>query len=257
MCIRDRVQGIKSQEEIGENVSMFLYGGGIQKMMQAELKKYNVSWLPSDSLNQEGYSIAKQDGVKNGEEKWIILDTREIEEKLNHTLDSIVDIDGWTFLNAYMKYEEDNVVWHRKGKGEMGEGFHLPAFPVVTNIDYLNKKNKIPYSHQELQALKAQLEKIYNKYFSTMKDEAKASRLELKPADYKFWLIQNIVKAVNNIKSEIKSTILKPMIKKAIDEFYSRQKDAEWNKSSSTYNTKTGKVQNKALWNQKYKRFSR
>lgn len=247
------LQGIRSQESIGENVAEFLYGGGIQKLIQAEVKKYKVTGLPQDTLDKPEYALVKRPAIKDGEERKNVLDIQEIENKLAHTLDSLVDIDGETFLLAYMQYEENNVVGHKKGKGEMGEGYHLPAFPVVTNIDYLNKNRAIPYSHKQLQVLKAKIERIYNTHFSEMKDQAKTLRVSLKPEEYQYRLAMSIVKATTNIKNDLKKDVLKQIVKQTIDEFFSRKNDAV-NGTSKKVPTKTGNIQNKPQGNNKQRK---
>lgn len=105
------------QQEIGEDMAGYIWGGGIEKSIKDEIERQNPD---HPQAGQDGkFSVFDDDGVvKSQETKEDILSKDQIREMIKNNIDSLSQKDAAVLYLAFHNYEksDENLVGHKKGK---------------------------------------------------------------------------------------------------------------------------------------------
>lgn len=107
----------------------------------------------------------------------------------------------------------------------MGSGWHLAAFPVSTDVDFLENTKTLPFSKDELKKIKDAFDGLYNKHFSNRKKEAKGNRESSESTTYESADLIALENARIALVDEIMTKYVDPMLDRVFDEYYSTKKD--------------------------------
>ncbi|MFZ2151037.1 MAG: hypothetical protein WAZ12_04345 [Candidatus Absconditicoccaceae bacterium] len=221
-------KAVKSQDEIGEDMAQLLFGGGLEREIQAEVEKQNSKHPDANSKGKN--SLFKNKSVKGDDVNGEILSKTEMEELVLEMIDSTATKDFATFYKSFHNYQKagENLMGHKNGKGEMGSGRNLLPFPVMINVDYF-ENTKLPYSKDELENLKGGFEGFYNRALSKRKAEALNSRKNDDPKNYESADLLALEKSRQEFVKNVYEKYVKPIIEKVFKQYYSNAKDVNNN----------------------------
>lgn len=217
-----------SQEEIGEDMAKFIYGWGIEKRMQEEIKRQNTI-LKWENTSDEFSLFNKENINKLDNDKKEILSKEEMEKHLRHIVDSIVAEDVARYYEAFDTYQKtgQNIVGKKNGKGTyIHSGWNYAPFPTETNVDGLDKNKNIGYTNKEQEVLKMNFEAIYEVELSKWKAVAEINRQETSPKEYEMADLVALEKARIAISNQIWENQVQPIIDRLFKEYYSQSADA-------------------------------
>ena len=224
-----------SQENIGEDMSKFIFGGGIERRLQLEIARQNSKH--GEKYDGEDFSMFKDESVKGADErKEPILDKVTMERHLKTIVDSMTTNDVAAFYLAFQNYEKSGVklVGNKKWKGKLPAGWNLAGFPVDMNIDFLIKNNALPYAKDDQVKLKKALETIYETELSNRKKVALENRKSMDKATYESADLLALEQARENIVARLYKAYIQPIIDKMFNQFYSTGNDAKgWTSKKS------------------------
>jgi hypothetical protein len=96
----------KSQENIGESMAKFIFGGEIEKWLQDEIVKQNNE----HRKDKEEFSLFKNEEVKEmNTESDLILSKKEMEDILLRKLDSMVTLDVAEYYKSFQTFQASNI----------------------------------------------------------------------------------------------------------------------------------------------------
>lgn len=226
----------QSQENIGEDVTKFIFGGWVERRLQVEIEKQNSKH--GESYKDQEFSLFKNEAVKKNDAKdetgndAIILAKAEMEKKLQRIVDSMTTNDVASFYLAFQNYEKSwvNLVGSKKEKTQqrIGEKWRvLAGFPVDMNIDYLVKNKHLPLNKKQQAQIKQEIEKIYEEELSNWKIKALENRKSMDKNIYESANLLALEEARQNIAKKIYEKYVKPIIEKTFKQFYSTKEDTK------------------------------
>lgn len=126
----------EDQKTIGEEMGKYIFGGELEKSVRKEIEKQNAKHNKGDK--EDKFSVFKSSEVKSTAANNIISKD-SIKNMFRDHISELLQKDAATLYVAFHKFEKDdkNIIGHKKGKGEMGAGRHLAAFPVSIDVSYL------------------------------------------------------------------------------------------------------------------------
>lgn len=256
----------KSQDEIGENMAKFVFGGWIEKWLQLEINKQNSKhWKTYES---EKFSIFKDKDVKNVDDTTTkIFNKQEMKDTLHGVIDSMATKDVATYFLAFKAYQNagTGLIGSRKEKVQEkigGNWWNNIGFATDEFIDFLDNNKWLPFSKKQQIEIKAFFEWIYEKELSAWKKDALEKRQSMDKATWESAILLTLEVARQNIVKQI-CTYVDGIVDKAFIQFFNQSNDAPvsngyiapQNTTGKNVPTKIGNVQNKSKWGKyKYRR---
>ncbi len=214
-----------SQEDIGEDMASFFFGGGIEKWIQWEIEKQNNK---HDQSTNQNFSVFKEDAIDD-KNRDTILSKEMIKNHIRNIIDSMTTKDIAKFYIAFHNYEVGgtNLVGKEKWSGTyIHSGWNYAEFPVDLNVNYLQKNKNIPYTKAEQEKLLKEFEDIFEKELSIAKSKAKNYRKSVKTEEYESADLIAFEEARQKIAQQLYKKYAIPMIDRAFEEYYGTKNDA-------------------------------